>query len=55
MPFQSQRQRSWMFANKPEMAKEWEAATPKGPLPERSPKHRAKPRHQPKPSWPKPR
>jgi hypothetical protein len=30
MPFVSQAQRAWMEANKPEMAKEWEAATPKG-------------------------
>ncbi len=30
MPFKSQAQRAWMFANKPEMAKEWEAHTPKG-------------------------
>lgn len=30
MPFKSQKQRSWMFSNKPEMAKEWEAHTPKG-------------------------
>jgi hypothetical protein len=30
MPFKSQKQRAWMYANKPEMAKEWEAATPKG-------------------------
>lgn len=36
MPFESQAQRRWMYANKPEMAKEWEAATPKGKkLPER--------------------
>jgi hypothetical protein len=41
MPFVSQKQRSWMMANKPEMAKEWEAATPKGAaLPERAPKQR---------------
>lgn len=30
MPFKSQAQRAWMHANKPEMAKEWEAATPRG-------------------------
>jgi hypothetical protein len=29
MPFVSQAQRAWMYKNKPEMAKEWEAATPK--------------------------
>jgi len=30
MPFKSQKQRAWMYANKPEMAKEWETHTPKG-------------------------
>lgn len=30
MPFKSEAQRKWMHANKPEMAKEFEAATPKG-------------------------
>lgn len=30
MPMKSQAQRAWMHANKPEMAKEWEAHTPKG-------------------------
>jgi hypothetical protein len=25
MPFQSDKQRSWMYANEPEMAKEWSA------------------------------
>ncbi len=30
MPMQSQAQRSWMWAQKPEMAKEWEKYTPKG-------------------------
>lgn len=29
MPFVSQAQRSWMFANKPEMAKRWAKHTPK--------------------------
>jgi hypothetical protein len=29
MPFQSQAQRAWMFATKPEMAKRWQAETPK--------------------------
>jgi hypothetical protein len=29
MPFKSQKQRAWMYANRPEMAKEWESATPK--------------------------
>jgi len=30
MPFQSESQRKWMYANHPEMAKRWEAETPKG-------------------------
>ena len=30
MPLKSQAQRKWMWANKPKMAKEWEAHTPKG-------------------------
>jgi hypothetical protein len=30
MPFVSQKQRAWMYSQKPEMAKEWESATPKG-------------------------
>lgn len=30
MPFKSQRQREFMWAQHPEMAKEWEAKTPKG-------------------------
>lgn len=30
MPMKSQAQRKWMYANKPQMAKEWEAETPKG-------------------------
>lgn len=29
MPFKSQAQRAWMYANAPEMAKEWEKHTPK--------------------------
>ena len=29
MPFKSQAQRNWMFANKPEMAEKWAAETPK--------------------------
>ena len=37
MPFKSTRQRAWMYENKPEMAKQWEADTPKGArLPERA-------------------
>lgn len=30
MPFKSQAQRKFMYANNPEMAKEWEEHTPKG-------------------------
>ena len=30
MPFKSQAQRGYMYANHPELAKEFEAATPKG-------------------------
>ena len=30
MPFVSQAQRGWMYENHPEMAKKWEAHTPKG-------------------------
>lgn len=29
MPFKSQKQRKWMYANDPAMAKRWEAETPK--------------------------
>ena len=35
MPFKSQAKRKWMYANKPEMAKQWEDDTPKGRLPSR--------------------
>jgi len=35
MPFKSQDQRKWMWANKPEMAKKWEAHTPDKKLPEK--------------------
>lgn len=35
MPFKSEAQKRWMYANKPEMAKEWEAETPKGQLPKK--------------------
>lgn len=34
MPFVSQRQKEFMWATHPEMAKEWEAKTPPGKLPE---------------------
>lgn len=30
MPFKSKAQESWMYANKPAMAKRWQAETPKG-------------------------
>lgn len=41
MPFRSKAQEGWMFANKPEMAKEWASHTPKGAkLPERVRKRR---------------
>ncbi len=30
MPFVSQDQAKWMYANKPAMAKRWQADTPKG-------------------------
>lgn len=30
MPFKSQAQRAWMYANDPDMAKEWEDHTKKG-------------------------
>ena len=30
MPFKSQAQRKWMFANEPEMAARWAKETPKG-------------------------
>jgi hypothetical protein len=36
MPFKSQSQRKWMFANEPQMAKQWAEHTPKGKkLPEK--------------------
>ena len=39
MPFVSKKQRAWMHANKPAMAKKWEAETSKG---KRLPKKAAK-------------
>ncbi len=30
MPFRSEKQRSWMYANNPEMAARWEKETPRG-------------------------
>lgn len=41
MPFRSQAQRKWMYANHPEMAKRWEKETPKKKkLPKRARKRR---------------
>ena len=43
MPFKSKAQRKWMYANKPSMAKQWEADTPKGArLPEKASKVQTK-------------
>jgi hypothetical protein len=43
MPFKSQKQRAWMYANEPQMAKRWEKETPKGKkLPERVSKWKRK-------------
>lgn len=35
MPFLSQAQRKWMYANHPEMARRWEKETPKKKLPKK--------------------
>lgn len=35
MPFKSEAQRRWMYANDKEMAKRWEAHTPDKKLPEK--------------------
>lgn len=36
MPFKSDAQRKWMYANKPKMAEKWQKETPKGkPLPKK--------------------
>jgi hypothetical protein len=44
MPFESQAQRGFMYANHPEVAKEFEAATPKGKkLPYKKGKDKKKP------------
>lgn len=43
MPFVSEAQRGWMFANNPEMAKRWAAHTPKG---KKLPKHVKKDKHE---------
>ena len=43
MPFKSKAQRGWMWANRPKMARRWQAHTPKGTkLPERVRKKRAR-------------
>ena len=43
MPFKSEAQKKWMFANKPKMAKEWANVTPKGKkLPKRVTKKKVK-------------
>jgi len=31
MPFKSVKQKKWMYANKPKMAKKWQKETPKKP------------------------
>lgn len=36
MPFQSEKQRRWMYANQPETARRWEKDTPKGKKPPES-------------------
>lgn len=38
MPFKSQAQKGWMYANHPDMAKRWQKETPKGKLPARAKK-----------------
>lgn len=42
MPFKSDAQRRWMYANHPAMAKRWQAETPKGKLPRYVGKRRKK-------------
>lgn len=43
MPFKSEAQKKWMYANKPKMAKEWQDHTPKGKkLPKKAKKTRKK-------------
>ena len=36
MPFKSEAQRKWMYANKPQMAKKWQAHTGDKKLPQRA-------------------
>ena len=40
MPFKSQRQREFMYATMPDMAKKWEEETPKKKLPKVAPKEK---------------
>ena len=42
MPFRSDSQRRWMYAQDPEMAKRWEKETPKGNLPDKVSKAKAR-------------
>ncbi len=35
MPFKSEAQKKWMYANRPDMAKEWELKTSDKKLPEK--------------------
>lgn len=35
MPFKSESQRKWMYANEPKMATKWEKETPEGKLPKK--------------------
>jgi len=44
MPFKSQAQRAWMWANHPRMAREWEDATKGKKLPKRKRKRKRKKR-----------
>lgn len=40
MPFKSEAQKKWMYANKPAMARRWQAETPRAKrLPEHAKKH----------------
>ncbi len=42
MPFRSEKQRKWMWKNKPEIAKEWADKYGSKPKPKRKPKGRKK-------------
>tara|TARA_B100000780_G_C20931125_1_gene371170 strand:+ start:172 stop:303 length:132 start_codon:yes stop_codon:yes gene_type:complete len=35
MPFKSEAQRKWMYANKPKIAKEWDSSYKKGYIPDK--------------------